>query len=47
MSPSPGETLRHVHRTIHLRGPGGVLGLVAETHLGVGVFAIEDAFVDD
>jgi hypothetical protein len=43
---SPGESLRHDHETIHLTGPRDALDLVAETHLGVRLHAIEDAFLD-
>ncbi len=39
----PGETLRHVHRTIHLRGPEARLDPVARKVLGVGIAEIKTA----
>jgi hypothetical protein len=31
----PGQSVRHVHRTIHLQGPESELGEIAEAALGV------------
>lgn len=39
----PGETLRHVHTTLHLAGPEGELQLLAKAVLGVGVDEIINA----
>ncbi len=40
---APGESLEHVHRTIHLVGPRAALDAVATAQLGVGLDAIEAA----
>jgi len=39
----PGETMRHVHRTLHLIGPEGDLQMLAKAVLGVGVDEIKNA----
>jgi hypothetical protein len=36
----PGETLRHVQRTIHLSGPAAELDKITKLKLGVGLDAI-------
>jgi hypothetical protein len=41
---APGESLTHVHRTVHLQGPETVLSPVAERTLGVKVADIQRAF---
>jgi hypothetical protein len=38
---APGQSLTHVHRTIHLQGPASQLSPVAEATLGVSVTAIQ------
>jgi len=40
---APGESLEHVHRTIHLRGPKEKLDPIAKAVLGVGIEEIETA----
>jgi hypothetical protein len=40
----PGDSLTHVHRTVHLQGPEKDLNDVAEGTLGVGLKAIREAF---
>jgi hypothetical protein len=40
----PGETLEHVHRTIHLRGDRATLDAISRDTLGVSLDAIEAAF---
>jgi hypothetical protein len=40
----PGESLTHVHRTVHLQGPEKDLNRAAEAALGVGLKAIRRAF---
>ncbi|QNN25435.1 hypothetical protein HED60_12800 [Planctomycetales bacterium ZRK34] len=40
----PGETLEHVHRTIHLQGDRAALDAISRATLGVGLDAIEGAF---
>lgn len=40
---APGESLEHVHRTVHLEGPRAELDRVARALLGVGLDDIEDA----
>jgi hypothetical protein len=40
----PGETMQHVHRTLHLTGLEGDLQIVAKTALGVGLDEIMAAF---
>lgn len=40
---APGESLEHVHRTLHLVGPRAALDAVARARLGVGLDAIEAA----
>jgi len=40
----PGETLHHVHRTIHLQGPEEELEPIARATLGVGLAEITNAF---
>jgi len=39
----PGETLRHVHRTIHITGPEGDLQIIAKRALGVGIDEVKNA----
>ncbi len=39
----PGQTLRHVHRTIHLQGPVEALDQIAHRKLGVGLKQIQSA----
>lgn len=39
----PGQTLRHVHRTIHLQGPVQELDVIAHRKLGVGLEQIKNA----
>jgi hypothetical protein len=42
---NPGETLTHVHTTIHFQGKdGAALDLIARTIFGVGIAEIENAF---
>ena len=41
----PGHALRHVHRTFHFIGPREKLDAVARSTLGVGLDAVEAAFV--
>lgn len=41
---APGESLTHIHRTIHLSGPRSALDRVARLTLGVSLNAIEGAF---
>jgi len=41
---APGETLEHVHRTVHLQGPPEKLDAIARAVLGVGLDEIEGAF---
>lgn len=41
---APGETLRHVSRTCHVRGPRAALDVLARAALGVGLNQIEKAF---
>jgi hypothetical protein len=41
---APGESLTHVHRTLHLTGPRAALDAIAKQALGVGLDAIEGAF---
>jgi hypothetical protein len=43
---APGESLRHVHRTTHISGSRDILDTASQTHLGVEIYAIEDAFLD-
>ncbi|NIS37361.1 MAG: hypothetical protein GWO04_48765, partial [Actinobacteria bacterium] len=43
---APGASLRHVHRTTHISGSRDVLDNAAQTHLGVEIYVIEDAFLD-
>ena len=44
----PGETLTHVHTTIHFQGKdGAALDGIARTIFGVGIEAIEKAFKSD
>lgn len=40
----PGETLRHVHRTIHIQGAEDALDPIARATLGVGIKQIKNAF---
>ncbi len=40
----PGESLRHVHRTVHLRGPFGQLDAVARETLGVSLKEVAAVF---
>ena len=40
----PGETLAHVHTTIHLQGPEKALEAIARSVFGVGLKEIEAAF---
>jgi len=40
---APGESRRHVHRTIHLRGPEGKLDPVAQAVFGAGIAEIKNA----
>lgn len=39
----PGQSLRHVHRTIHLQGPAAALDQIARRKLGVGLEQIRTA----
>lgn len=41
---SPGATLEHVHRTIHLRGSAAALDAVSKSVLGVGLDKVRTAF---
>jgi hypothetical protein len=41
---APGESLTHIHRTVHLVGPTSMLDAVATQTLGVGLARIEGAF---
>jgi hypothetical protein len=41
---APGQSLSHVHRTLHLTGPRASLDAVAKQALGVGLDEIERAF---
>ena len=41
---APGESLRHVHRTMHLSGPESALDAVARATLGVSLDEIKGAF---
>lgn len=43
---SPGESLSHTHRTMHLAGPRAELDRIASTLLGTGLDAIEQALPD-
>ncbi|MFP4058689.1 MAG: DUF6786 family protein [Candidatus Brocadiia bacterium] len=40
----PGETLRHVHRTLHVTGPANALDPLARQALGVSIAEIKSAF---
>jgi len=40
----PGETMQHVHRTMHLTGSEGDLQLIAQLTLGVGIDEIKNVF---
>ena len=40
---APGESLTHVHRTVHLTGPRSALDAIAKSALGVGLDEIEHA----
>lgn len=40
----PGDTLTHIHRTIHIQGPTNKLDAVARAALGVGLEEIKGAF---
>ena len=40
----PGQTLRHVHRTIHIQGDDSALDPIARATLGVGIDEIKNAF---
>ena len=40
----PGETMRHVMRTIHIQGPEAELDAIAKGKLGVGLQGIAEAF---
>ena len=40
---SPGQSLTHVHRTIHFQGPAGALTKLAEATLGISVATIQSA----
>ena len=40
----PGETMQHIHRTVHLTGREGDLQVVAKLALGVGIDEIMNAF---
>jgi hypothetical protein len=39
----PGQTLRHVHRTLHLQGPIQQLDIIARRKLGASIQQIESA----
>jgi hypothetical protein len=41
---SPGQSLTHVHRTIHVQGNEGILNEIARVNLGVGLDEIRNAF---
>ncbi|MFQ5788877.1 MAG: DUF6786 family protein [Acidobacteriota bacterium] len=41
---APGESLTHVHRTIHLEGPEAELDRIARATLGIGLARITNAF---
>jgi len=41
---APGETLRHVSRTCHVRGPRAALDAIARAALGIGLNQIEQVF---
>jgi hypothetical protein len=41
---APGQTMRHVHRTLHLTGPAEALDGIARQALGVGIDTIQRAF---
>ena len=41
---APGESITHVHRTVHLTGPQASLDAVAKSTLGVTLAEIEAAF---
>ncbi len=40
---APGESLEHIHRTIHIRGPEAKLDPIAKPTLGVGIDEIKNA----
>jgi hypothetical protein len=41
---APGETLAHIHTTMHFQGPEKALDQIARKVLGVGLVEIEKAF---
>ncbi|RMF44641.1 MAG: hypothetical protein D6753_02055, partial [Planctomycetota bacterium] len=42
----PGETMRHVQRTLHLQGPEEAIDPIARRLLGVSLDQIETAFAN-